>query len=803
MSPASDSCGNARSLAANGGPRRRRAWHAALLVAVATLSASGQATASTFTVNSTADAPDAAAADGICATAVPGQCTLRAAIQTANATAAGAPHTIAFAVPAGQLTAGVAQIAVVGTDLPAITRAGTTIDGATMPETNPGLLGTGGTVGVDALPLPQVPAPEVEITDGDTRANGLTVNVPDVTIRGVAIVGFGTNDILVNAAATNTTVTNTILGARAGAWADPGAAARSAGRGLTGSGASSGRVTNNLIGWHGQFGVLLAPGASWTITGNEVRRNAMIATNLDGISMEGAGSQGNLVEGNLSTENGGVGIDSWTATGRETVRNNTVTRNGIGTAGAPAQESAGIRIYGTLNDLSKNIVADNFGAGVMFVATASSSRISQNAISGNGTITGLDGSGPSGQIGIDLHGAPDDAQRGTAPFVTPNDPGDGDTGANDLLNFPVIESAVIDGTNLVVTGWARPGVDIELFRASIAGPGFGQGRSYIATFTEGAAADLDPTASGYSGLINGVNQGTDTTNRFRVVLPVAPTGLSGGEWLTATATAGGTTTSEFSGNAPVVALPVDLVTTKSGPSAPVMLGSPATFTLTITNRGPGTATAVRVSDALPAGLTDARGATDSGSCTAATATVTCDIPSLAAGATARIAITATATQAGVLTNRATVGSAQVDTSPADNTAEATVTVVAATLALTIRGPAQARRGDAFVLRVAVTNTAASSATNVVLRIVLPRGITLVRVPPGARLVGGVLVWPVGQMAPGQRVARRLVVRMGALTRTPQRPRAIARGDNVAREATAQTTVRPFGTALPRRTGVTG
>lgn len=42
--------------------------------------------AATFTVNSTADAVDAALGDGVCATAG-GQCTLRAAIQEANALA--------------------------------------------------------------------------------------------------------------------------------------------------------------------------------------------------------------------------------------------------------------------------------------------------------------------------------------------------------------------------------------------------------------------------------------------------------------------------------------------------------------------------------------------------------------------------------------------------------------------------------------------------------------------------------------------------------------------------------------------
>lgn len=51
----------------------------------------------TFVVNSTVDAVDAVPGDGVCETAVPGQCTLRAAVMEANAFAG--PDTIQ--VPAG------------------------------------------------------------------------------------------------------------------------------------------------------------------------------------------------------------------------------------------------------------------------------------------------------------------------------------------------------------------------------------------------------------------------------------------------------------------------------------------------------------------------------------------------------------------------------------------------------------------------------------------------------------------------------------------------------------------------------
>ena len=65
-------------------------------VAAAVLVAAPSARAATFTVNSRADAVDAAIGDGACATAT-GVCTLRAAIQETNAL----PGNDAISLPAG------------------------------------------------------------------------------------------------------------------------------------------------------------------------------------------------------------------------------------------------------------------------------------------------------------------------------------------------------------------------------------------------------------------------------------------------------------------------------------------------------------------------------------------------------------------------------------------------------------------------------------------------------------------------------------------------------------------------------
>ena len=81
--------------------------------------------------------------------------------------------------------------------------------------------------------------------------------------------------------------------------------------------------------------------------------------------------------------------------------------------------------------------------------------------------------------------------------VTLNDVGDVDTGPNALLNFPVLESALLQGTDLIVTGWARPGTTIELFNGAADATGFGQGETFVARRVEGSADDEDATATTY------------------------------------------------------------------------------------------------------------------------------------------------------------------------------------------------------------------------------------------------------------------------------------------------------------------
>jgi uncharacterized repeat protein (TIGR01451 family) len=454
------------------------------------------------------------------------------------------------------LTGGVVAIAPLST-LPALGDAATRIDGTTQTtyvgDTNAGNLLAAATAGVDALALPALARPEVEIRDGASLALGLDLQGSGSTLVGLAIYGFGDtpgNDahanVRVAAAALSVLIDRVALGTPATSYADPGAAQRTGGDNLRSLGGDNGTIKDCAIAYAAGSGIALTAGSTgWTVLENDVRGNAIGAPSRDGIALEASGSA--TVRVNRIDGHSGVGIDARTGTGGITLENNTVTNSGTGTGAGV--ETPGIRLGGSGNRADRNVVATNYGAGILVVSTAATNTLTRNSIFGNGATLNAGGAGPSGQIGIDLQKGGDDEALGTAPFVTLNDNGDGDAGANGLLNDPVLETAVLSNGSFTLTGWARPGSAIELFAAAADPSGFGEGRTYVTTFTEGSAADLDAGASSYSGPVNGIAQGSDNTNRFRFTI-AAPAGVAPGVSLTATATVA-SATSEFSGLVPV------------------------------------------------------------------------------------------------------------------------------------------------------------------------------------------------------------------------------------------------------------
>jgi uncharacterized repeat protein (TIGR01451 family) len=437
--------------------------------------------------------------------------------------------------------------------LPAITDAFTRIDGGTQTtnvrDANTAILGTGGTVGVDALALPTLAGPEVELRGSNAVGIGLDVQATDVTITRLAIRGFGSTagsdasaDIRVGAGGARATIVSCAIGTSATSFADPGAGARSGGDHVRVLGGDDGSVQNCLIGFGAGSGVALTAASDrWSVTGCEIRGNAIGNPTRDGVSVEASASA--TVRGDLVYGSEGCGVDTRTSNGSNTIQDCTVTRNGVGAAAGA--ETPGIRLGSTGNLVDHDVITVNYGAGVLVVPTSNTNTITRNSIADNGTIVNNGGGAATGELGIDLLATGQDETRGTSPYVTLNDVGDVDTGADGLLNDPVISTAVLSNGTFTFSGWARPGSTIELYVAAPDPSGFGEGQTWVGTFVEGSASDLDALAGAYSGVINGLNQGSDATNRFRFSM-AAPAGVSPGVRLTATATQTGNT-SEFSG----------------------------------------------------------------------------------------------------------------------------------------------------------------------------------------------------------------------------------------------------------------
>ncbi|MGB5353751.1 MAG: choice-of-anchor Q domain-containing protein, partial [Woeseia sp.] len=482
-------------------------------------------------------------------TAPTGQGSLGQFILNSNAIGSAAGTTAnssEFTIPATDpgFAAGVAVITVTAA-LPPVTDAATTIDATTQTtnrgNTNSVTLGTGGIVGVDAETLPQVAGPEVEIRDGATVANGLLLQADNAIVRGLAIVGFGAANgeagIRIDSGASGVLIEKNVIGTSATSFTDPGAGV-SGFSGIESVGGINGTIQNNLVGYAIRCIFMNTASSGWTIDRNEVRDCDLTTADGDGIAI--TDSSGITILRNRIT---GTSSQGFVITNSSNVSftNNTLMGNGVGTTGSVTQSGA-ITMRSTASNVSivRNILHANYGAGLLVNSGATQIRASENSFADNGTIGARSTATITGQIGIDLNAAGDDVNFGTAPYVTLNDIGDADAGANTLQNYAIIETALIDGPNLVLTGWSPAGATIEFFIANPdpAPAKFGEGETYLTTQIEGVS-DTDGTTSSYSAPINGVNQGADNNVprfSFNVPLTSLASPLSDGDKLTATAT---------------------------------------------------------------------------------------------------------------------------------------------------------------------------------------------------------------------------------------------------------------------------
>ncbi len=190
---------------------------------------------------------------------------------------------------------------------------------------------------------------------------------------------------------------------------------------------------------------------------------------------------------------------------------------------------------------------------------------------------------------------------------------------------------------------------------------------------------------------------------------------------------------------------------------PVAAGAGVTWQLTVTNAGISDASAVTITDTLPADTTFDIGSS-TGGCTEAGGIVTCDVGDVAAGATVTVIVAATvdsAVPAGTtLSNTATVSSPDPDPDIADNTATEDTTVEQINDLAVFKSeevdPVVA--GETVTYLLTATNFGPSNATGIVLTDILPGQTTFVSGTAGCAPAGGPIVTcDIGGLAAGDSI----------------------------------------------------
>ena len=192
------------------------------------------------------------------------------------------------------------------------------------------------------------------------------------------------------------------------------------------------------------------------------------------------------------------------------------------------------------------------------------------------------------------------------------------------------------------------------------------------------------------------------------------------------------------------------------------MGDTVTFTVTLTNAGPDSATGVTVNDLLPAGLVLVSAVPSRGSYDPASGAWT--VGTVAPEAPQTLRIQARVAGTGPQTNTATVRhSDQFDPDPTNNGSSATATPQWADLAVAkTAGPGPFAVGQQITYTLTVTNRGPSLDPDVTLVDLLPSGVTFVSasVVPASQ-TGGSLTFRLGPLAAGESAAVTVVVRADA------------------------------------------
>jgi uncharacterized repeat protein (TIGR01451 family) len=174
----------------------------------------------------------------------------------------------------------------------------------------------------------------------------------------------------------------------------------------------------------------------------------------------------------------------------------------------------------------------------------------------------------------------------------------------------------------------------------------------------------------------------------------------------------------------------DLAVIKDENQDPAYYLHPFSYTVTVINNGPDTATNVEISDDLPESLLFGSATLPGGSCIG-TSSITCTLAELVSGASVDLTIFVTPTVNGIIENDAWASSDLVDLHPANNSDSETTSIVPeADLAVNKFGdPGVLMAGENLTYTITAVNNGPSIATDVTVIDSLPTGLDIVSIDP--------------------------------------------------------------------------
>lgn len=363
-----------------------------------------------------------------------------------------------------------------------------------------------------------------------------------------------------------------------------------------------------------------------------------------------------------------------------------------GSDGAAAGSSIAYTITLTNNgpDAAANVVVnDVLPAELLFqsIAVPSGFNCTTPAVGANGTITCTAASMASGStatftlvVQLTSNAVGPINNNATATSDT-----DDNNGGNDTGNAPTVPVSAGNTADLSVqktsqTTTAAPG-DTVTYTIAVTNNGPGVANDIIVNDTLPASLlfqSITPAATftcttpetGETGTITclGGPLANGATATFALVTTIAPSASGSFVNSVAVSTSDSDTVSSNSTDPsdPIVIATADLSITKTTAATQATTGSTITYTITVTNNGPDTATNVVVSDNLPAGLQYVSATPSQGSC-AGTDPFTCTLGTLNNGASATITLQVLVTATtGTISNTATVTADTDDGTPGNN-----------------------------------------------------------------------------------------------------------------------------------------